>query len=117
MAIELEVLRRAYELHCTTDLTIAEIERALVIRKGTLERALEKECNAGPKRITSDEMVFDYLKSNGERRTDEIQTALDLTLRCTQAALQRLAQSGRVVTGRCRVDRRIKSHRIAKWYI
>ena len=112
-------LARAYELYQTTDLSFVEIERALEIRSGTLRRSLSRACGLGleRRRQTTTDAVFEYLKDRGERRTDEIIKAVDASSRAVQEALKRLKADGKIITSRCRVDRRMRSHRVSRWLI
>jgi len=112
--IDKSVLARAYELKMTTDLATAEIERALVIRKGTLESYLIKACALGVdlKRKTTSDLIFEHLNKNGPKRRNEVLDVIDATDRSIKVALRKLVAEGKV-----KQDRRRITYRVAKWIV
>lgn len=117
--IDRSVLARAYELKMTTDLTVAEIERALIIRRGTLKSHFMKIFGLGIdlSRKTTSEIIFGSLNKNGPMRRDEIINSLDATAASIKVSLRKLVAEGKVKQDRCRVDRRRITYRVAKWIV
>ena len=113
MAIKLEVLRRAYELHCSTDLTITEIERALQLKKGSLAWEITKvtgETFGEPTNKLS-ASVLKYLRDNtydaSKRNAKAISAGTGLTLVQVKNTLGKLKQQGLLRSRRYGLDRRI----------
>ena len=107
-----DVLARAYELYITTDLTYAEIERALKIRAGTLEYSLSKV--DAVKLYTTDDKIYHFLLKHGKRRRTEILSEIDAPRVTVFKALQRLSDAGRIKKTVCMVDKRVAAYMVAR---
>jgi len=116
--IDKSVLARAYELKQSTDLSFSEIERALVIRKGTLENSITKAImgyDVGVSLVL--DRVFDYLCDNGAQSSGDIYRKVDGNRQSIKDALKNLKDQGKIERSMCRVDRRVAVYRVAKWIV